>query len=243
MSFLNKKYRFYTHRLVAEYYLRHINQKEVVNHLDGNKKNNHYKNLQICSQSENVKHAHETGLICERKNKNLSLDITGEIWRQIDGFCDYYCSNYGRIKGFKNNKEKILSPSIVNSYYKIFLSKNGISYGFLVHRIIYSTFYNDKNLDGYVIDHIDNNPSNNKIDNLQKITRRQNAIKDLKNDTTIVAFNRSGDFIGEYRSCRAAAKALNCNPYSVSLVCRGVYSYTHNFVFFYKGSTTIPKRK
>jgi len=45
----------YIHRLVAEAFIEKSG--EVVNHLDGNKKNNHLSNLEVCSQRENVTHA------------------------------------------------------------------------------------------------------------------------------------------------------------------------------------------
>jgi hypothetical protein len=51
----------YVHRLVAYAFL--YNVKEQVNHIDGNKLNNHLDNLEWVSQSENMKHAHNTGLL------------------------------------------------------------------------------------------------------------------------------------------------------------------------------------
>ena len=43
--------------------------------------------------------------------------------------------------------------------------------------MVYCTFNNDFNLEGFVIDHIDNNLKNNKLDNLQKITQQENCLK------------------------------------------------------------------
>ena len=39
------------------------------------------------------------------------------------------------------------------------------------------TFNNDFDMEGYVIDHIDNNPKNNKLTNLQKITFSKNNLR------------------------------------------------------------------
>lgn len=50
------------HRAVAEAYLGNPPEGCVVNHIDGNKGNNHYKNLEWCTQSENVKHSYRLGL-------------------------------------------------------------------------------------------------------------------------------------------------------------------------------------
>lgn len=51
------------HRLVVEAFIGDFSDGAVTNHKDGNKKNNAVGNLEIVSQSENVKHAHRTGLI------------------------------------------------------------------------------------------------------------------------------------------------------------------------------------
>ncbi len=56
-----KGYRRYLHRLVAKAFI--PNEKEQVNHKDGNKLNNHVDNLEWVTRSENALHAYKTGLI------------------------------------------------------------------------------------------------------------------------------------------------------------------------------------
>ncbi len=50
------------HRLVATAFIRKPKEKEVVNHIDGDKLNNHYSNLEWCTQANNNEHAMKTGL-------------------------------------------------------------------------------------------------------------------------------------------------------------------------------------
>ena len=51
------------HRLVAQYYIENKENKPFVNHIDGNKQNNHVNNLEWVTHRENMDHAISTGLI------------------------------------------------------------------------------------------------------------------------------------------------------------------------------------
>lgn len=59
------------HRLVAQLFIENINNKPQVNHIDGNKTNNHVSNLEWCNNSENQLHAWKLGL--NRTSDNLDL--------------------------------------------------------------------------------------------------------------------------------------------------------------------------
>ena len=50
------------HRIIAETFLPNPNNYNVVNHIDGDKQNNHVKNLEWCTQEKNIQHACRTGL-------------------------------------------------------------------------------------------------------------------------------------------------------------------------------------
>jgi hypothetical protein len=65
------------HRLVAEAFLVGEGQ---INHIDGNKQNNHVSNLEFCTQRENNIHAQETGLKPSKYYIPIVCNETGELF-------------------------------------------------------------------------------------------------------------------------------------------------------------------
>lgn len=104
-----------------------------------------------------------------------------EVYKDIHEYeGQYQVSNKGNIKSLKQNKETILKPSIdKKGYYKISLYKDGKGRKFYIHRLVIQTFNGQipegKNL---VVDHINNDKTNNESDNLQVISNRENLSKD-----------------------------------------------------------------
>lgn len=75
---------FRIHRVVAEAFLVNPQNKETVNHIDGNKLNNNLSNLEWATYSENSQHAFKTGLASGKRgtasvNSKLSDEQVAEI--------------------------------------------------------------------------------------------------------------------------------------------------------------------
>ena len=73
-----KKKMFFVHRLVAEYFIAPKKDNLQVNHIDGNKQNNNFLNLEWVTASQNTKHAYDNGL-----NKNVILGIKKANSKQV----------------------------------------------------------------------------------------------------------------------------------------------------------------
>lgn len=108
-----------------------------------------------------------------------------EIFNDIPGYEGLYqVSNLGRVKSlikYKGTIERILRPGICTSgYYMVILSKNKKLKTISVHKLVSIVFLGHEP-DGHriVIDHINGDRLDNRVENLQFITQRQNTVKSL----------------------------------------------------------------
>lgn len=69
---------FRIHRLVAKAFIPNKENKPCINHKDGNKENNFYKNLEWVTRGENNKHASENGLNDVRGESNVTSKLCRE---------------------------------------------------------------------------------------------------------------------------------------------------------------------
>tara|TARA_R110000822_G_C15059461_1_gene467292 strand:- start:42 stop:548 length:507 start_codon:yes stop_codon:yes gene_type:complete len=113
-----------------------------------------------------------------------------EEFRAIEDYEGLYeVSNYGNVKSLAREdalgrklKEIILKPSANNrGYLFVGLHKGGVRKSKDLHILVAIAFLRHKP-NGYeiVVDHIDNEKQNNKLENLQIISHRENCSKDKK---------------------------------------------------------------
>lgn len=110
-----------------------------------------------------------------------------EVWMDVPGYEEYYeVSNQGRIRSLdrtvltKNGQERfykgqIFEGSDVKGYKIVCISRDGKQERFYIHQLVAMTFLNHTpNGNTLVIDHVDGDKLNNRVDNLQIVTHRQN---------------------------------------------------------------------
>lgn len=176
LYFKGKQYALYTHRLVAEYFVENDNPKEktIVHHLDGNKLNNNYLNLQWVSPSEHNATMKEKGQLNTKREKQKKINSL-ENYGKIAQFRDtpYYFTEDGKVLNMDRQTE--LKQSKSGRYYRVHLAY-GINKKILVHRGVWEAF-NGEIPEGMDVDHIDNNPANNALSNLQLLSHSDNLKK------------------------------------------------------------------
>lgn len=107
-----------------------------------------------------------------------------EIWKDIENFDNYMISNFGNVKskarhdssGKRYLKEKYLKPGKLRHNHLIVILKgnDGLNHTMRVHRIVAMAFLDNPN--NYpIINHKDENPSNNHVDNLEWCTYKYNT--------------------------------------------------------------------
>lgn len=128
-----------------------------------------------------------------------------ELWKPITGYEGLYeISNFGRVKSVARQmthkkhgtwfiKERILKYNLAgvvgNQYYQVFLHKgNGIQKAFKIHRLVAEHFI--PRIEGKnVVNHIDCNKLNNRVDNLEWVTDLENTKHAIDNGRLEGAFD------------------------------------------------------
>ena len=133
---------------------------------------------------------------------------TKEIWKDIPNYEGHYqVSNLGNVRSLERQiktnlgiihiiRDRILKGALTsNGYINVILQKNCHKKGRSVHSLVAECFLGHTPCGhDIVVDHIDNNPLNNKLDNLQLITNRYNLSRSKRNKTskyTGVCWNKS----------------------------------------------------
>lgn len=169
--------------------------------------------------------------------------MTKEIWKDIEEYEGIYqVSNLGKVKSFKRGSERMLKPCRDRRGYLIVdLYKNGKHKNNKIHRLVAQAFIpNPENKSE--INHIDEDKTNNNVDNLEWSTRKENLNHGTRNERAsrilsipIIATNLKTGESREFYGTNECARQLGLHYQNITSVLKDRRKQTGGYTFQYKG--------
>lgn len=167
------------------------------------------------------------------------IEIMEETWKDIKDYEGMYqVSNLGRVKSLKKNI--ILKMNKCSSgYYNVSFWKNGKEKKKLIHRLVAEAFLdNPDNLP--VINHKDENKTNNSVENLEWCTYYYNfhygsgkEKMSIANSKPVYQYTISGELVKKWDSATDVYKELGWLNTTISKCCRGKQATSHGYIWQY----------
>ena len=169
-------------------------------------------------------------------------------------FTGYYeASDLGRIRGVERydsigrlRKQTIKKPQFGKSdYYIVGLCKEGVNKSFAVAKIVFESF-NGKVPEGMQVNHIDEDKTNNRLDNLNLMSPKENSnwggrtervakAQQNRPDTskTVLQYDLDGNLIHEWPSTKEIERCLGFHNPSISACCLKKKFYERQYAYGY----------
>lgn len=186
-----------------------------------------------------------------------SIKLDGEEWRTTTVSDRYAVSNYGRVLSYAisyPSSKRVFSkgPNLVKprinklGYYRVSIySGNHVSKSYLVHRLVAMAFIPNPNNLPY-INHKDENPGNNRTDNLEWCTQKYNCnygahncnLSNSKRNRPyqikrVVKLSLSGEYIDQYSTIKDAANSVGVSPLFVGKCCHNQHKTCRGFKWMF----------
>lgn len=118
---------------------------------------------------------------------NAIPTLPGERWRPVPGFPGYHVSDHGRV--WSDKTRRILRPGTNrHGYHHVILSHRGRTTTHSVHVLVATAFIGPRP-PGQEVNHLNGDPTNNRIQNLEYVSHRENALHAIR----IGLYRRNGE--------------------------------------------------
>ena len=159
-----------------------------------------------------------------------------EIWKPVPGYEGLYeVSNLGNVKSLRRNR--IMSPhhhDKAGGHLTVALT-NWHRKDCLIHRLVWEAF-NGPIPEGFEVNHIDENPKNNRLDNLNLLTHKENmnwgTVIERKSKW-VIQLNKNDEILHFYPSAIQASRETGIRQGSISNVCVGRTKSAGGFLWKY----------
>lgn len=158
-------------------------------------------------------------------------NLENEEWKVIEDYPNYQVSNKGRVKHIYR---MMLLKGLVHYGYKIVkLTKNNITKGFRVHRLVAEAFIENPD-NKSCVDHINTDKLDNNVENLRWVTNSENMSNINTRKKRFKAINQyslDGKFIKQFESITLAEKTYK--NVSIGKCVRGYIATSAGFKWEY----------
>lgn len=222
------------HSLVAKVFLPNPENKPTIDHINRDRTDNRVTNLRWATHAEQGLNKSKPKKIRKIFDQIDDVD-SNEKWRLIpySEFERIWVSNYGRIK----KSYKIMRGYLCYGYLFITArNKNSRKRTqFRVHRLVLETFVGAKT--HLFVNHKDGNKQNNRLDNLEYVTPKENmqhaAKTGLIKSKKVEQYSTDDEFIKQYDGVNEAARVTNTHSSHISAVCKGKRKTANGYIWRY----------
>ena len=154
---------------------------------------------------------------------------TQEIWKHIQGYeSSYAVSNRGRVMNLKKNK--VLKPIVDGAGY-VYVNLRQKKHR--LHRLVAQAFLgNPENLPQ--VNHIDEDPTNNDVSNLEWCTASHNAKHSIHKQTRkINQLTLDGEFVKQWESSYEIERELGYAHNNIIACCKGKHKTNYGYRWQY----------
>ena len=173
-----------------------------------------------------------------------------EIWKPIVGWENLYeVSNFGRVRSLDRYvnqlnyqrfcKGQLLKPTLHKSNYCIVTLRNsGFQKISKVHQLVMNTFNPNTSGLKLEINHIDGNTQNNRLDNLEWVTHKENLQHASKHHLLstykpINQYDLEGNFLKKWNSMKEAREFYNFGINSLNRACKSQSGIHKGYIWRY----------
>lgn len=142
---------------------------------------------------------------------------------------NYSISRDGKIYNSRNEEK---TKTTINGYDFVKLNKKSYS----VHRLVALTYIPNPN-NHPVVNHIDENKLNNKVENLEWITQKENCSahsKSISHERKVIQKDLEGNVIRIHDSVTLAGQSIGLTRHAVNKVCLGINQTAGGFKWEYE---------